>query len=114
MEFYYLNKMNVVPMPLLMLNLAEVLEGSSGEDEVEDKTFGRIFTRLRTRRGIFPFPSLQPFQGRDEEFLEISAFSSAILRTRQVEEFCLISRAFRGRDETPEKRKLKAKKSSNF
>ena len=57
MEFYYLNKMNVVPMPLLMLNLAEVLEGSSGEDEVEDKTFGRIFTRSRTRRGIFPFPS---------------------------------------------------------
>ena len=43
--------------------LAEVLEGSSGEDEVEDETFGRIFPRSRTRRGeeFFPFP--RPFRG---------------------------------------------------
>ena len=62
--------------------LAEVLEESSGEDEVEDETFDRIFSRSRTRRGeeCFPFP--RPFRGRDEEFLEISAFFSAILKTR--------------------------------
>merc|ERR1711974_285313 len=84
--------------------ISEVLEGSSGEDEVEDETFGRIFPRSRTRRGeeFFPFP--QPFRGRDEEFLGISAFFSAILRTRLLilvfrgqgrdEEFCLIPRPF--------------------
>ena len=61
---------------------AEVLEGSSGEAEVEDETFGRIFSSLRTRRGeeFFPFPRL--FRGRDEEFHGIFAFFSATLRTR--------------------------------
>ena len=41
----------------------EVLEGSSGEDEVEDETFSRIFPRSRMRRGedFFPFP--RPFRG---------------------------------------------------
>ena len=68
--------------------VTEVLEGSSGEDEVEDETFGRIFPQSRTRRGIFPF-SL-PYRGRDEEFLRISAFFSAILRTR------LLIHVFRG------------------
>ena len=74
---------------------SEVLEGSSGEDEVEDETFGRIFPRSRTRRGeeFFPFP--RPFRGRDEEFLGISAFFSAILRTRLL---ILVFRG-RGRDE---------------
>ena len=71
--------------------MAEVLEGSSSEDE----TFGRIFPRSRTRRGeeFFPFP--RPFRGRDEEFLGISAFFSAILRTRLL---ILVFRG-RGRDE---------------
>ena len=75
--------------------VSEVLEGSSGEDEVEDETFGRIFPRSRTRRGeeFFPFP--RPFRGRDEEFLGISAFFSAILRTRLL---ILVFRG-RGRDE---------------
>ena len=74
---------------------AEVLEGPSGEDEVEDETFGRIFPRSRTRRGeeFFPFP--RPFRGRDEEFLGISAFFSAILRTRLL---ILVFRG-QGRDE---------------
>ena len=54
----------------IKVELSEVLEGSSDEDEVEDETFGRIFT----------FP--RPFRGRDEEFLGIWAFFSAILRTR--------------------------------
>ena len=73
----------------------EVLEGSSGEDEIEEETFGRIFTRSRTRQGeeFFPFP--WPFRGRDEEFLGISAFFSAILRTRLL---ILVFRG-RGRDE---------------
>ena len=74
---------------------AEVLERSSGEDKVEDKTFGRVFPRSRMRRGeeFFPFP--RPFRGRDEEFLGISAFFSAILRTRLL---ILVFRG-RGRDE---------------
>ena len=45
------------------------------------------------RRGIFPFT--RPFRGRDEEFLGISAFFSAILRTRLL---ILVFRG-RGRDE---------------
>ena len=40
-----------------MAEASEVLEGSSGEDEVKDETIGRIFPRLRTRRGIVPFSS---------------------------------------------------------
>ena len=73
----------------------EVLEGSSGEDEIEDETFARIVRKSRTRRGeeFFPFP--RPFRGRDEEFLGISAFFSAILRTRLL---ILVFRG-RGRDE---------------
>ena len=79
----------------IKVELSEVLEGSSDEDEVEDETFGRIFPRSRTRRGeeFFPFP--RPFRGRDEEFLGISAFFSAILRTRLL---ILVFRG-RGRDE---------------
>ena len=74
---------------------SEVLEGSSREDDVEDKTFGITFPRSRTRQGeeFFPFP--RPFRGRDEEFLGISAFFSAILRTRLL---ILVFRG-RGRDE---------------
>ena len=80
---------------LCLVQGPEVLEGSSGEDEVEDETFGIIFPRSRTRRGeeFFPFP--RPFRGRDEEFLGISAFFSAILRTRLL---ILVFRG-RGRDE---------------
>ena len=75
--------------------MPEILEGSSDEDEVEDETFGRIFPRSRTSRGeeFFPFP--RPFRGRDEEFLGILAFFSAILRTRLL---ILVFRG-RGRDE---------------
>ena len=100
--FQYMQSSNIVwrhwlkvtPSPPCQVS-AEVLEGSSGEDEVEDETFGRIFSRSRTRRGeeFFPFP--RPFRGRDEEFLGISAFFSAILRTRLL---ILVFRG-RGRDE---------------
>ena len=83
-------------MPDFQTHGAEVLEGSSSEDEVEDKvedeTFGRIFSRRRGEE-FFPFP--RPFRGRDEEFLGISAFFSAILRTRLL---ILVFRG-RGRDE---------------
>ena len=75
------------------ISTSEVLEGSSGEDEVEDKTFGRIFPRSRRGEKFFPFP--RPFRGRDKEFLGISAFFSAILRTRLL---ILVFRG-RGRDE---------------
>ena len=78
-----------------MENLAEVLEGSSDEDEVEDETFSRICPRSRTSRGEEFFPISRPFRGRDEEFLGISAFFSAILRTRLL---ILVFRG-RGRDE---------------
>ena len=42
--------------------VSEVLEGSSGEDEVqvEDETFGRIFPRTRRGKEFFPFP--RPFR----------------------------------------------------
>ena len=60
---------------LCLVQGPEVLEGSSGEDEVEDETFGIIFPRSRTRRGEGYFPFTQSFQGQDEEFLGISAFS---------------------------------------
>ena len=71
----------------------EVLEGSSGEDEVEDVIFGRFFPRTRRGKEFFPFP--RPFRGRDEEFLGILGFFLAILRTR------LLIPVFwcRGRDE---------------
>ena len=39
--------------------LPEVLEGSSGEDEVEDEIFGRFFPRTRRGKEFFPFP--RPF-----------------------------------------------------
>ena len=85
----------LISVRLTRIYISEVLEGSSSEDEVEDETFGRIFPRSRTRRGeeFFPFP--RPFRGRDEEFLGISAFFSAILRTRLL---ILVFRG-RGRDE---------------
>ena len=40
---------------VVLYKKTEVLEGSSGEDEVEDETSGRIFLRSRTRGGIFSF-----------------------------------------------------------
>ena len=56
--------------------MAEVLEGSSGKDEVKDE--------------------VEFFQGRggDEEFLKMLAFFSAILRMK------LLILVFRGRDKT--------------
>ena len=91
---------------------SEVLEGSSGEDEVEDETFGRIYSRSMTRRGIFPFSSAfsRTRQGIPRNFgLFLSHFKDETFdpcfsrsRTRRGEEFCLIPRPFRGRDETLE------------
>ena len=76
----------------------EVLEGSSGEDETRRGMFRFSSAFSRTRRGIPRNFGLFLLHFKDETF--DPCFSRS--RTRRGEEFCLIPRPFRGRDETLE------------
>ena len=64
---------------------AEVLEGLSSEDEVEDETLGRIFPRSRTRWGKEFFPFTWLFWGRDEESIKLVLLSSV---TANIVAYC--------------------------